>query len=88
MEFHPTQPILASGSRDCTVKLFDYSKVSAKKASRTICDAAHIETISFHPNGTKEFNNNGPLYICRILHSLVKQFTANLHSNMKSLSIR
>lgn len=51
LEFHPTQPILASGSRDCTVKLFDYSKVSAKKASRTICDAAHIETISFHPNG-------------------------------------
>ena len=87
MEFHPTQPILASGSRDCTVKLFDYSKVSAKKASRTICDAAHIETISFHPNGTKEFNNNGPLYICR--KKLVwKQFTANLHSNMKSLSIR
>ena len=86
MEFHPTQPILASGSRDCTVKLFDYSKVSAKKASRTICDAAHIETISFHPNGTKEFNNNGPLYICRIL--VWKQFTANLHSNMKSLSIR
>ena len=85
MEFHPTQPILASGSRDCTVKLFDYSKVSAKKASRTICDAAHIETISFHPNGTKEFINNGPLYICKIVW---KQFTANLHSNMKSLSIR
>ena len=53
MEFHPNQPILASGSRDCTVKLFDYSKVSAKKASRTICDASHIETLSFHPNGTK-----------------------------------
>ena len=63
MEFHPSQPILASGSRDCTVKLFDYSKVSAKKASRTICDASHIETLSFHPNGTKNY------YICNLTGS-------------------
>ena len=84
MEFHPTQPILASGSRDCTVKLFDYSKVSAKKASRTICDAAHIETISFHPNGTKQLINNSPLYICTILLFNVFSIIANI----KSLSIR
>ena len=84
MEFHPSQPILASGSRDCTVKLFDYSKVSAKKASRTICDAAHIETISFHPNGTKTFIDHRSLYKTLVW----KQFTANFHSNMKSLSIR
>ena len=58
MEFHPKQPILASGSRDCTVKLFDYSKVSAKKASRTICDASHVETISFHPDGMKILSTN------------------------------
>ena len=84
MEFHPTQPILASGSRDCTVKLFDYSKVSAKKASRTICDAAHIETISFHPNGTKQFINNSPQYNCTILLFNVFSIIANI----KSLSIR
>lgn len=36
LEFHPREPILASGSRDYTVKLFDYSKTSVKKAFRTI----------------------------------------------------
>lgn len=36
LEFHPRDPILASGSRDCTVKLFDFSKAAAKKAFRTL----------------------------------------------------
>jgi cleavage stimulation factor subunit 1 len=36
LEFHPREPILASGSRDFTVKLFDYSKASVKKAFKTI----------------------------------------------------
>lgn len=35
LEFHPRDSILASGSRDCTVKLFDFSKASAKKAFKT-----------------------------------------------------
>ena len=53
MEFHPYETILASGSLDCTVKIFDYSKASAKKASRTISDAMPINSISFHPTGYK-----------------------------------
>lgn len=36
LEFHPREPILVSGSRDFTIKLFDYSKTSVKKAFRTI----------------------------------------------------
>ncbi|KAL4154281.1 hypothetical protein QTP88_002105 [Uroleucon formosanum] len=36
LEFHPNKPILASGSRDCHVKFFDYSKTSVKKAFNTI----------------------------------------------------
>ncbi len=51
LEFHPKEPVLASGSRDFTVKLFDYSKASAKKAARTINDADQITSISFHPSG-------------------------------------
>ncbi len=51
LEFHPRDPILASGSKDCTVKLFDYSKASAKKAWRTITDSDQINAISFHPSG-------------------------------------
>lgn len=36
LEFHPRDPILASGSRDFTIKLFDISKASVKKAYKTI----------------------------------------------------
>ena len=51
LEFHPKEPILASGSLDFTVKLFDYSKASAKKAFKTITDVAPITCMSFHPTG-------------------------------------
>jgi WD domain, G-beta repeat. len=36
LEFHPSAPILASGSKDKTVKMFDYSKSSVRKAHKTI----------------------------------------------------
>lgn len=36
IDFHPMNPIMASCSRDCTIKLFDYSKSSQKRAIRQI----------------------------------------------------
>lgn len=36
LEFHPREPILVSGSKDNTLKLFDISKASVKKAFKTI----------------------------------------------------
>ncbi|KAH9383837.1 hypothetical protein HPB48_025607 [Haemaphysalis longicornis] len=36
LEFHPREQVLASGSRDYTVKFFDYSKPSVKRAFKTI----------------------------------------------------
>lgn len=36
LSFHPSEQILASGSRDYTLKLFDYSKPSAKRAFKHI----------------------------------------------------
>lgn len=51
LEFHPKEPILVSGSRDFSIKLFDYSKASVKKAFRTITDADQIRCLSFHPSG-------------------------------------
>jgi len=51
LEFHPKEAILASGSNDFTIKLFDYSKASAKKAFKTITDAAPLSCMSFHPSG-------------------------------------
>lgn len=51
LEFHPKEQILASGSRDCTVKLFDISKASVKKAHKTFNDCEPIRCLSFHPTG-------------------------------------
>jgi len=51
LEFHPKEAILASGSNDFTIKLFDYSKASAKKAFKTMTDAQPIQCMSFHPSG-------------------------------------
>lgn len=44
LEFHPKEQILASGSKDCTVKLFDISKASVKKAHKVF---TVINKISF-----------------------------------------
>ena len=51
LDFHPKENLLASGSRDCSVKLFDFSKASAKKAMRTIQDASPVTALSYHPTG-------------------------------------
>jgi WD40 repeat protein len=34
--FHPREPILMSGAKDFTIKLFDYSKTAVKRAMKTI----------------------------------------------------
>ncbi len=51
LDFHPYEPILASGSRDYTIKFFEYAKPSTKKAFKSIQEAEQIRCISFHPNG-------------------------------------
>ncbi|XP_070560388.1 cleavage stimulation factor subunit 1-like [Ptychodera flava] len=51
LDFHPSQQILASGSKDYTVKFFDYSKPSVKRASRSIQETELVRCLSFHPSG-------------------------------------
>ena len=51
LDFHPTVSVLASGSKDCTVKLFDYSKPSAKRAYNIIQEVAPVHCLHFHPSG-------------------------------------
>lgn len=51
LEFHPTSPILLSGSKDCSIKMFDYGKQTVKKAHKTITDVEYILSLSFHPSG-------------------------------------
>ena len=40
LEFHPKLPLLASGSRDTNIKIFEYSKMSVKKATTVITVSA------------------------------------------------
>ncbi|XP_001868654.2 cleavage stimulation factor subunit 1 isoform X1 [Culex quinquefasciatus] len=51
LEFHPKDQILASGSRDHTVKLFDISKASVKKAHKVLSDCVPVRSLAFHPTG-------------------------------------
>ena len=51
LTFHPRDQILISGSKDYTVKVFDWSKSSAKKAIKTIQEVEWIRTMALHPSG-------------------------------------
>ncbi|KAK4799235.1 hypothetical protein SAY86_024600 [Trapa natans] len=51
LDFHPHSSILISGAKDCTIKFFDLSKATAKKAFRLIQDTHNVRSISFHPSG-------------------------------------
>ncbi|KAL1242481.1 hypothetical protein TSPI_00035 [Trichinella spiralis] len=51
LSFHSNEYLLASGSKDCTVKFFDFSKASAKRACKTILEVAPVRALAFHPLG-------------------------------------
>jgi cleavage stimulation factor subunit 1 len=50
IDFHPTLPLLASASRDNTIKFYDYHS-SMKKSFKYMQDSSNIRSISFHPSG-------------------------------------
>lgn len=56
LEFHPKETVLCSGSKDNTIKLFDISKASVKKAFKTIT-VSYIIKIPFN-----SFNSS--IFIC------------------------
>jgi len=49
--FHPREQLLISASKDYTVKVFDWSKSSAKKAIKTIQEVEWVRTLGLHPSG-------------------------------------
>ncbi|RWS13287.1 cleavage stimulation factor subunit 1-like protein [Dinothrombium tinctorium] len=51
LQFHPVEQLLASGSQDMTIKLYDFAKPSVKRALKTIQEASTIRCLSFHPTG-------------------------------------
>ncbi|ELT98444.1 hypothetical protein CAPTEDRAFT_124899 [Capitella teleta] len=51
LDFHPFHQILVSGSTDYSIRFFEYSKPSVKKAYKSIQEASEVECLSFHPSG-------------------------------------
>ncbi|KAJ4713229.1 cleavage stimulation factor subunit 50 [Melia azedarach] len=51
LDFHPQNTVLISGGKDHTIKFFDFSKATAKRAFRVIQDTHNVRSISFHPSG-------------------------------------
>lgn len=51
LEFHPTDQILISGSLDYSIKLYDFTKPSVKRALKTISEAAEVRCLAIHPTG-------------------------------------
>lgn len=51
LEFHPHYQVLVSGSLDFTVKFFDFSKSSVKRAFKTIHEVEMVRCLAFHPSG-------------------------------------
>ena len=51
LAFHPFEQKLISGSKDYTIKIFDWSRSSAKKAQHTIQEVEWIRCLSLHPSG-------------------------------------
>ena len=48
VEFHPVHQILASGSRDFSIKFYEYSKPSVKKAYKSIQVVSTLTCIAYH----------------------------------------
>ncbi|KAK9278973.1 hypothetical protein L1049_028555 [Liquidambar formosana] len=51
LDFHPQNTVLISGAKDHTIKFFDFSKATAKRAFRVIQDTHNVRSVSFHPSG-------------------------------------
>ncbi|KAF3793549.1 Cleavage stimulation factor subunit 50 [Nymphaea thermarum] len=51
LDFHPQNMVLISGAKDHTIKFFDFSKTTAKRAVRVIQDTHNVRSVSFHPSG-------------------------------------
>lgn len=51
LQFHPKEQLLASGSKDSTIKLYDFAKPAVKRALKTIQESSPLRCLAFHPQG-------------------------------------
>lgn len=73
LEFHPKEQILASASRDCTVKLFDISKASVKKAHKVFTVRFCVQKIvhKFFINSNDDFRMSLEFVVYRSIHLVI-----------------
>jgi WD40 repeat protein len=71
LAFHPFLNILASASRDNSIKLFDYGG-SQKKAHQVLQDTHNVRSIVFHPSG----DCTSPYYFISVTPQLQMQHMA------------
>ncbi|CAA7393409.1 unnamed protein product [Spirodela intermedia] len=82
LDFHPQNNILISGSKDHTIKFFDFSKTVARRAFRVIQDTHNVRSVSFHPSG--EFLLAGTDHPIPHLYD-INTFQCYLSADMKDL---
>ena len=51
LQFHPLEPFLVSASTDCTVRFFQYSNPTYRRAYIALSEAMPVRAISVHPSG-------------------------------------
>ena len=51
IDFHPNGMVIATCSKDASIKFFDLTRPTAKRAFRYINDSCNVRSISFHPSG-------------------------------------
>jgi len=51
LDFHPVEPFFATASKDSTIKFFDQSRATIKRAYKSIQLDSEARSISFHPSG-------------------------------------
>ena len=51
LQFHPLEPFLVSASTDCTIRFFQYSNPTYRRAYLTLSDAFPVRSAAIHPSG-------------------------------------
>lgn len=84
LDFHPQNTVLISGGKDHTIKFFDFSKATAKRAFRVIQDTHNVRSVSFHPSG--DFLLAGTDHPVAHLYD-VNTFQCYLSANVPEISV-
>lgn len=76
LEFHPREQILISGSRDTNIKMFDFSKTSAKKAFKTLTVRFYVlSTDFFYKNYIRNISASHTFLFLLLLLIITKQYS-------------